>query len=88
MVILRGVEVQAYAHEGIHSNECVLCQGTPAVGFVSIFLKGLLGTHLGVHLCEKHWNDVNILQGISQASQERADEIKQGVTWGQVTMAS
>lgn len=86
--MVSGVEVNSYTLESICLNECVLCKEIPSVGSVSIFVKGLLGTHINVYLCKRHWDDVSILQGISQATQERAHQIEQGVTWKRVAVAS
>lgn len=69
---LLDIDIQSYAHRDIHSNECILCKKTPSVGFVSFFLKGKFGTHLIIHLCEKHWNDIGIFQALSQVFTEKA----------------
>lgn len=66
-------------------NKCILCGKTKFIaGTVSFFLKGHLGTHILIFLCEKHWNDVGILEGISKALKKIAIDIKNGPTWNEI----
>ena len=69
---LLSIETESYVHQGVCSNECTLCKKTPSVGLVSFFLKGKFGTHIIVHLCVNHWNDIDIFRAFSQVFAEKA----------------
>jgi len=79
------IEIQSWAGLSVASNACTLCGKTSKVGTVSVFLKGYLGTHIIVHLCEEDWNDVGILLALSKAFLERANCIENGPTWKELT---
>lgn len=73
-----------YSPEFPVSNKCTLCNKTPTVGLVSFFLRGHLGIHITVFLCEEHWNDVDILKAVSKALREEAANIEKGPTWKEI----
>lgn len=81
------IEIECYTNYDINfpvGNNCTLCNKTPTVGLVSFFLRGYLGTHIIVHLCEENWNDVDILKAISKALGEEATNIEKGPTWKEI----
>ena len=79
------IEVQAWAGQSVASNACTVCDKSPKIGTVSFFLKGYLGTHIVVHLCEDHWNDIGILLALSKAFINEANRIENGPTWKEIT---
>jgi hypothetical protein len=83
--MIEEIEIQVWAGQSVASNACTLCDKSPKVGTVSIFLKGYLGTHIVVHLCEDHWNDVGILLALSKAFIDKVNFIENGPTWKEVT---
>ncbi len=75
------IEIQAWAGQSVASNACTVCDKTPKVGTVSFFLKGYFGTHIIVHLCEEHWNDVGILLALSRSFINEVSRIENQPAW-------